>query len=175
MLERNPTFREELYAPRRRPTTPRHEAASNWLASALPLIDRVEISIINETQPHWLAFLNGELDRQLPGELINTAAPNGVLAPALAKRGIQLHRAVNPDIIISYFNMQDPLVGGYAPDKVALRRAIGLAYDTEAEIRDLRRGQMVPAQSPVPPGVWGFDPTFVSDMGSSTGRAPTRC
>jgi ABC-type transport system substrate-binding protein len=24
---------------------------------------------------------------------------------------------------------------------------------------------MVPAQSAVPPGVWGFDPTFVSDMG----------
>ena len=31
--------------------------------------------------------------------------------------------------------MQDPVVGGYTPEKVALRRAIGLANDVEREIR----------------------------------------
>jgi ABC-type transport system substrate-binding protein len=166
VLERNPTYREELYS-----TTPAAddvrgiEAAQQLAGKRVPLIDRVEISIINETQPQWLAFLNSDLDIGTPGELLDTAAPNGQIAPALAKRGIWLDRAVLPDIIISYFNMQDPLVGGYTPEKVALRRAIGLSYDLKREIRDLRRGQMVPAQSAVPPGVWGFDPTFVSDMG----------
>ena len=34
-----------------------------------------------------------------------------------------------------YFNMEDPVVGGYTPEKVALRRAISLAYDVDVEIR----------------------------------------
>ena len=57
------------------------------------------------------------------------AVPNGKLAPNLAKRGIQVqpHRQRRPSRYI-YFNMDDPVVGGYTPDKVALRRAIGLAH-----------------------------------------------
>jgi len=166
ILERNPTYREETYTATPSADDVRGiEAAQQLAGKRLPIIDRIDISIINETQPQWLAFLNGALDVGSPGELLNTAAPNGRVAPALAKRGIWVDRYVNADIIISYFNMQDPLVGGYTPAKVALRRAIALAYDLRREIRDLRRGQMVPAQSAVPPGVWGFDPTFVSDMG----------
>lgn len=166
VLERNPTYREEIYT-----ATPAAddirgiEEAQQLAGKRLPLIDRVEIAVIEEVQPQWLAFLNGALDVGSPNELLNTAAPNGRVAPALAKRGIWVDRAVNPDLIYTYFNMEDPLIGGYAPGRVALRRAIGLAYDLKREIRDLRRGQMVPSQSPVPPGVWGFDPAFVSDMG----------
>jgi ABC-type transport system substrate-binding protein len=59
---------------------------------------------------------------------------------------------------MSYFNMEDPIVGGYTPEKVALRRAVGLAYDIEAEIRGVRRGQAIAAQAPMAPGTYGYDP-----------------
>ena len=73
------------------------------------------------------------------------AAPGGKLAPYLAKRG---HRSAcatwRPTTRSAYFNMEDPVVGGYTPEKVALRRAISLAYDVDAEIRQIRRGRAVP-------------------------------
>ena len=37
------------------------------------------------------------------------------------------------------------MVGGYTPEKVALRRAIALAYNSEQEIRLVRKAQAVPA------------------------------
>ena len=64
-----------------------------------------------------------------------------------------------------YFNMEDPTVGGYTPDKVALRRAIGLATDIATEITRTRRHQAVPAQSVVAPMTWGYDPDYKSENG----------
>jgi ABC-type transport system substrate-binding protein len=63
------------------------------------------------------------------------------------------------------FNMDNPVVGGYTPDKVALRRAIGLATDLDREIRIVRRGQAIAAQSPVVPHTTGYDPAFRSENG----------
>ena len=56
------------------------------------------------------------------------------------------------------------MVGGYTPEKVALRRAIALAVDVDKEIRLVRRGQAMPAQGPIAPGTWGYDPAFSSEM-----------
>jgi ABC-type transport system substrate-binding protein len=68
--------------------------------------------------------------------------------------------------------MTHPLVGGYAPQQVALRRAIALAMDVEREIRLLNKGLGVPAHSPIPPHVSGWDAGFASEMGQySPGRA----
>ena len=139
------------------------------------MVDRVELSVINESQPRWLSFLNGEQDCvNVPLEFINQAVPFGKVAPALAKQGIELDRIINPDIVVTLFNMDDPTIGGYTPEKVALRRAISLGYDIDEEIRLVRNDSMVPAQSPVPPGVIGFDPGFRSDM-SRFDRARGAC
>jgi ABC-type transport system substrate-binding protein len=54
--------------------------------------------------------------------------------------------------------MDDPVVGGYTADKVALRRAIAMAYDVGDEIRVLRKGQAIPATQMIPPGLTGHDP-----------------
>jgi len=62
------------------------------------------------------------------------------------------------------FNMDDPVVGGYTPEKIALRRAISLAYDNEREIRMVRKGQAVPAQSNLVPNTTGYDPAYKSEM-----------
>jgi ABC-type transport system substrate-binding protein len=55
-------------------------------------------------------------------------------------------------------------VGGYEPQQVALRRAIALAHDVEREIRLLRRGQGIPPQTILPPGVPGYDPALRTEM-----------
>jgi ABC-type transport system substrate-binding protein len=47
---------------------------------------------------------------------------------------------------------------------VALRRAVSLSYDVEREIKLIRRGLGVPAQSPMVPHTSGFDPAFKSEM-----------
>jgi ABC-type transport system substrate-binding protein len=61
--------------------------------------------------------------------------------------------------------MEDPVVGGYTPEKVALRRAISLSYKTQDEIAIIRKNQAVPAQTPYSPGVAGHDPAFRTTAG----------
>jgi ABC-type transport system substrate-binding protein len=78
-----------------------------------------------------------------------------VIAPNLAKRGIQMKRQVNADTAMVYFNMEDPVVGGYTPDKVALRRAITMANDRRATVRVLANGQAELATQMIPPPVPG--------------------
>jgi ABC-type transport system substrate-binding protein len=139
-----------------------------WLARfkgrRLPLNDGVEISVLEEGQGRWLAFLNGEIDCvRVPPEYADLAVPGGRLAPNLARRNIMLRRYVNPDFTMSWFNMEDPVVGGYTPEKVALRRAIELAYDIDREVRIVRRGQAVRAQAVMPPGTFGHDPAYRSE------------
>jgi ABC-type transport system substrate-binding protein len=167
VLERNPNYREMLWDGQPAADDAAGQAMlQRFKGQRIPLLDRVEISIIEESQPRWLAFLNGQLDYiNVPTEFINQAAPNGKLAPNLAKQGLQLQRVVNADSSFTYFNMEDPVVGGYTPERVALRRAIALAIDVEREIRLIRRGQAIPAQSIVVPHTSGYDPQFKSENG----------
>jgi ABC-type transport system substrate-binding protein len=71
-----------------------------------------------------------------------------------------LGRGVQPTVVYTYFNMEDPVVGGYGNDKIALRRAISMAYNNEDEIKVIRLGQAMPATQPIPPNVVGHDPDF---------------
>lgn len=168
MLERNPLYREEFFEGSPAADDPLAQRMLEQLKGhKLPIVDRVELSIIIESQPRWLAFLNGQQDTvNIPLEYVNVAAPNAKLAPSLERRGIELQRLLNPDIVVTYFNMDDPVVGGYTPEKVALRRAISLGYNTDEEIRMIRRGSMKIAQSQVPPLTSGYDPDFTSEIGA---------
>jgi ABC-type transport system substrate-binding protein len=172
VLERNPDYRDERWHAEPAADDAEGQAMLARLkGKRIPLVDEVRISIIEEAQPYWLAFLNAEIDTAVsktgavPGEYVNLAAPNGKLAPNLAKRGIRMARQANPDSTYTYFNMDDPVVGGYTPDKVALRRAIALATNVEKLIRIGYRGQAVAAQAPITPHATGFDPAFKSEMG----------
>jgi len=167
VLEKNPSYREAFYDERPREDDARLQSiAARFKGRRLPMIDRVEIAIIEEVQPRWLAFLNTEQDiiERVPDEFVELALPNNQLAPHLRKRGIEMVRYARADVSMSYFGMENPVVGGYQPHKVALRRAIALAVDLDNEIRLVRRGQAIPAQSPVGPGTWGYDPQFKSEM-----------
>jgi ABC-type transport system substrate-binding protein len=167
VLERNPGYREVRYDEQAPEGDARRQAiAAQLRGRRLPMVDRVEVSIIAENQPRWLAFLNGEQDliEEVPADFAGIAMPGNRLAPNLARQGIQMVRYPRVDVAFSYFDMNDPVVGGYEPHKVALRRAISLAVDLDKEIRLVRGGQAVPAQSPVGPGAWGYDPAFKSEM-----------
>jgi len=175
VLERNPNYREDRYAAEAPADDPRSQAiAARYKGQRLPMIDRVEISIIEEAQPRWLAFLNEEHDlmERLPNDFAPVAIPNNRLAPHLSKRGVVMERVPLVDSTFSFFNMEHPVVGGYTPDRVALRRALALAYDIEQEIEDVRRGQAIPAQAIVPPLLSGYDPNLKTEMSDfDLGRA----
>ena len=167
-LQKNPNYREVLYDEHPPADDARLQAiAQQFKGRRLPMVDEVQIAVIEEAQPRWLSFLNGEQDilEGVPGEFANIAIPNNQLAPNLARRGIGMLRVPRADVAVTYFGMEHPLVGGNAAQKVALRRAIALAVDVEREIALVRRGQAVPAQSPIAPGTWGYDAAFKSEMG----------
>jgi ABC-type transport system substrate-binding protein len=168
VFERNPNYRDVVYAEEAPADDPlAQKAVARLRGRKMPMIDRVEVSVIEQPQPRWLSFVNREMDviEQVPEDFTYTAIPNNKVAPNLAKLGIYEVRYLRNDDSMSYFAMNNPVVGGYTPDKVALRRAIGLAVNTEEEIRAVRRGQAIVAQSIVGPGVWGYDPAFKSEMG----------
>ncbi len=163
VLERNPNYREHRYMPQPADDDKaRQEIAAKLRGRTLPMIDRVEVYVIEENQPRFLAFLNNEHDliTGVPADFVNTTIPNGTLAPNLAARGIQMDRSTELDLAFVYFGMENPVVGGYAPEKVALRRAIALGYDIEASVLQVYRGQARRAQTTVPPGAIGADPKF---------------
>ncbi|MDP1535422.1 MAG: ABC transporter substrate-binding protein, partial [Rubrivivax sp.] len=166
VLDRNPAHRHRSYDEQPAAGDVAGQAiAAHSRGRSMPMLDRVEISVVEEAQPRWLSFLNGQLDMVgVPNEFVNLAAPNRQVAPHLARRGVRLHQQVAPTTWYTYFNMDHPLVGGYTPERVALRRAIGLAYDVRREIDLVRRNQAVPAQSVLPPGVSGFDAGMKSEM-----------
>jgi ABC-type transport system substrate-binding protein len=141
------------------------EIARGLSGKRLPLVDRVVVDIVEEDQPRWLSFLNGEYHwLAVPGPFTPVALPNGRLAPFLVKKGVRLQSALQPDMSMSFFFMEHPLVGGYTPEKVALRRAIGLAHDGSAYIRNVFGGMGLPAQSTIPPFTSGYDPAYKSEM-----------
>ena len=166
-LERNPGYREHFYDAEPAADDAEGQAILARLkGKRIPMVDRVEVSIIEEEQPRWLAFLNGDLDiTNVPAAFIGQALPGGKLAPHLAKRGIQLRSSLNADGVFTYFNMDDPMVGGTEPAQVALRRALSLSLDVQRLIRVLYRGQGIPAQSLLIPHTSGYDPKFKSEMG----------
>jgi ABC-type transport system substrate-binding protein len=163
VLERNPNFRDHVYDEQ----PPEGDAAKQQIAARLrgrklPMIDRVEVYVIEENQPRFLSFLNGQHDiiTGVPADFINTTIPNGRLAPGLAARGIGIDRSPEFDLAFNYFGMEHPVVGGYSPEKVALRRAIALGFDIDATVLQVYRGQAIRAQSTAPPHSFGGDPKF---------------
>ncbi len=151
--------------------TPGDNAEDKAIAAALegkrlPRVGRVEVRIAEEFQGRMLGFLNAEYDylEQIPESMTDMVVRDGQLKPELAARGIELSRFPVLQTYYMWMNMNDPVVGGYGKDRVALRRAISLAYNNAEDIALLKKGFAIKAESPLPPNVLGYDPAYRSPV-----------
>ena len=132
----------------------------------LPRVDRIDVKIAEEFQGRMLGFLNGEYDylEQIPESMTEMVVRDGELKPELAARGIVLSRFPVLQTYYMWMNMDDPVVGGYGKDRVALRRAISMSYNSAEDIALLKKGFAIKAESPLPPNVLGYDPNYRSPV-----------
>ncbi|MEO8344788.1 MAG: ABC transporter substrate-binding protein [Betaproteobacteria bacterium] len=129
----------------------------------LPALSRIEIAIIEEQVPELLAFDQGGLDYiNLTGNILSRMVEDNKLKSEYAKRGVTLVRYSLPAMVYTYFNQDDPVIGGNAPERIALRRAIAMAFNTPEFIKVFYGGQGTPANQILPPGVFGHDASLPS-------------
>ena len=161
VLEANPDYRERIWD-FEGSDDPRDKAAvAAMKGKRIPQIGRIEINVISEEQSRWLAFQNGQIDFiDRFGSFSPIAIPDNKLAPDLAAKGIDWDRSVETEMTYYFFNMEDPVFGGVTKEKIALRRAIIMSYDTQEEIRVIRKTQAIALNMPVPPGVVGNDSKY---------------
>lgn len=172
VLEANPRYREVVWDFAGGADPRDGEIVAQMKNKKLPQIGTVEISIMEETQSRWLAFERGEsdLEYQLAELAPKFMSADGRLKPEFVKRGIRLDRSVDPEIIYMHFNTQEKIgsapnpLGGFSKEKIALRRAIAMAYRIDDQLRIIRKGQAVKAEYPIPPGVAGHDPNYKSSI-----------
>jgi peptide/nickel transport system substrate-binding protein len=165
VLEANPGFRGFTWNFQAGSDRRDQQIVAAMRGKRMPQIGRVEISVIEEQQAAWLAFQNGELDvLDLREQFAPIAIPGDRVNATLAARGVWLDRSSDPDINYTYFNMTDPDFGGFDVAKIALRRAILMAFDNAEYIRVIRKNQAIEAQYPIPPGVAGYDPSYRTSL-----------
>jgi len=158
VLEANPDYRPAAFPHSADPAD--KAIVAKMSGKKLPAIGRVEISIIEESNPRFLAFQSKQLDLlYVPTDFVNRVIDGERLKPEFSQQGIQWTRTVETGWTYTVLNMDDPIVGGYSKEKIALRRAIGLGYNGPEEISLLRQGQGLLATQPIPPNIIGHDPS----------------
>ena len=141
VLEASPSFRDEAYPESAQPDDRALEATMRGKKAARHRARRDQHHRGIASRACWRSK-TGELDYiTVPTDLVPKVLNGDKLKPEFAASGILLGRGVQPAIVYTYFNMDDPVVGGYTNDKIALRRAISMAYNIEDEINVIRLGQ----------------------------------
>ena len=160
VLEANPNYRDEVFPDSNDPAD--KELVAKMRGKKLPIVGRIEISIMEESNPRLLAFNSGALDYvNVPSDLSDHVLDaSGRLRPEYADRGTILARVTQPALQYAYFNMEDPVVGGYTKDRIALRRAIAIGFNTPELISVVYQGQAIPATQPIPPNLPGHDDSW---------------
>ncbi|MDD9868526.1 MAG: ABC transporter substrate-binding protein [Gammaproteobacteria bacterium] len=160
VLERNPNFRADHYPLEGEDG----DAARGLLKDAgarLPFIDKVIYSLEKENIPYWNKFLQGYYDRAgISSDSFDQAVQLGQggefeLTEGMRARGIRLSVAYSTSIYYTGFNMLDPVVGGDSERARKLRLALSIAMDTGEFISIFQNGRGIPAQGPLPPGIFG--------------------
>jgi ABC-type transport system substrate-binding protein len=130
----------------------------SYAGKRLPLLDQIRFTREKETIPDFNKFLQGYYDTGgVIKESFDAVIVNGLLSQEMKERGMRFDKEVEPTIFYVGFNMEDPVVGAPAGEKGRkLRQAMSLAIDVEQYLRLFLNGRGVPAQSPVPPGIFGY-------------------
>jgi ABC-type transport system substrate-binding protein len=161
VLSKNPHFHGEYYPVEGDPG----DAEAGLLDDAgkpLPLIDEIVFTLEKESTSYWGKFIQGYYDVSgISSDSFDQAvqvSSSGEfgLSDAMKAEGIQLETAVGTSTYYMGFNMLDPVVGGYTDRAKKLRQAISIAIDHEEYISIFANGRGIPAQGPVPPGIFGY-------------------
>lgn len=161
VLARNPNFSGEVYPFEGEPS----DKEAGLLADAgkpLPLIDKIVFSLEKETIPYWSKFLQGYYDvAGISSDSFDQAVQMSVAGEAnvseeMRAQGISLSTSVASSVFYLGFNFMDATVGGDTERARKLRRAISIAVDYEEFISIFANGRGVSAQSPIPPGIFGY-------------------
>ncbi len=165
VLEANPGYRGFIWDFQAGTDPDDQHIVAQMKGKKMPRIGRIEISVMVEDQSRWLAFQNDEVDLfQLEGPLAPRALADGKLRPELVKKGVQLSRIVDPESSYTYWNLRDPVWGGLTKEKIALRRAVAMAYNPQEEIKIVWHDDAVAMEYPIPPGIVGHDPDYKSSI-----------
>lgn len=164
ILKANPDFRSFVW--NFKASTPEDQKIVKAMqGKKMPQIGEIDIQVMEEGQSRWLSFIKDEVDLfALDGELTVQALQDGKLKPELVKKGVQLSRITDPSIDYHYWNMQNPIVGGLSKDKIALRRAMAMAFSADNYINILQKGDSQKLQAPIPSGVVGYAPNYRSSI-----------
>lgn len=159
VLERNPNYFGESYP------AEGNAGEDHLLVDAgkpMPFIDRAVFSLEKEQIPYWNKFLQGYFDASgITSDTFDQAVMIGSggqvqLTDEMIAKGITLRTGVQPSSYYVGFNMLDPLIGGDSERARKLRRAISIAVDYEEFVSIFQNGRGIPAQGPLPPGIYGY-------------------
>ncbi len=161
VLERNPNFHGQVY-PCEGEAGDRAAGLLADCGQPLPFVDRVVFTREKEQIPYWNKFLQGYYDASaIASDSFDQAVQVGsggetTLTEGMREQGIQLSTSVSTSTFYMGFNMLDPVVGGDAERARKLRQAIAIAIDQEEFISIFQNGRGLPAQGPIPPGIFGY-------------------
>jgi len=160
VLKRNPNFRGESYPSEGNPGD-RERGLLADAGQTMPFIDKAVYSREGETIPYWTKFLQGYYDTSgINSDSFDQAIQFDArgqphVTGDLRRKGLKLLIAVRPSIWFMGFNMRDEVVGGNSERARTLRRAVSIALDYEEFISIFANGRGIPAQGPIPPGIFG--------------------
>ena len=156
---RNPNFKPlpwTFFAPSAPATSP---LATEMRGRNVPMLDRIEMIRIPEPSTAILALTRGEIDFVAYARAA-LVFDGTTIKPALRDAGIHAHRAASQGMYLLLFNMREPVIGGFAPAQVALRRAIAMAIDDATWLRTFDQGVGIVRQHVIGPDVAGYDPRY---------------
>lgn len=124
----------------------------------LPLVDKVVVHIIIESQPKWQNFHKGKVDllEIKDANIGQTISEKRELRDEHKSKGIRLFLTPQLDVTFFAFNHEDPLF----KKNIKLRQAISLAWDRAEANRMIYENTAYEAQSVIPPGLGGYRKEF---------------
>jgi len=161
VMQKNPNYRDVFY-PRVGATGDTEAGFLRDAGNKMPFIDKVVYKLEKETIPYWNKFLQGYYDTSgISSESFDqaiqfTGGGEVQLTDDMVRKGIRLTTSIAASTYYMGFNMLDPVVGGLSPRAKKLRQAISIAIDYEEFISIFANGRGVPAQGPIPPGIFGY-------------------
>lgn len=164
ILKSNPTYRGYTWNFKSTDYNDR-KIIAEMTGKKMPQIDVVDIQIIEEAQSQWLAFKQQQLDWiTLSPTTATNALENGELKPEYKKLGMTLSGQPALSTSYAFWGLKDPVVGGLTADKIALRRAMAMAFSKEKYRNIVYKGVDTVLRFPIPPNVVGYDENFKSSI-----------